>query len=174
MAEVSLCPICLDAIDADHCLSMPICGHHVHTVCALNAAQYDVRCPVCRRKDDRVVIRPTNDEMASEMFRNIEEMVEQQTTAARAYNRRKSRAIQRCDSLRRIRDQLKIERREFLQADRQLDRAWISCQRKMWMSDADIVAMKAERTRLQKRVTALNRRLTSRLEPLIGVPPDAP
>jgi len=173
MVENALCPICLDAIDADDCIAMPVCGHRVHTVCALNAAQYDVRCPVCRYKDERVLVRPTNDDMASEMFRNLEALVERQTTAARAYSRRKSQVIQRCDSLRRIRDQLKIEQRCFLEADRQLDRKWADCQRTMWMTDANIVAIKAQRTRFRRRMTALNRRLALRLEPLIGLPPDA-
>lgn len=172
MNDSDLCPVCLDPVDAENHLAMPGCGHRVHVVCALSAAQYDPRCPVCRCRDARIVQRASEEDHAVDIFRNIEAFAARQNQAVRSYNRRRSRAIQRRESLRRMRDKLKMERRSFCETERELERTWNSMQRHMWTTDATIVAIKARRARAQRRITALDRRLSTRLEPMIGVPPD--
>ena len=58
------CPVCQDPLDHD-VLTLPGCGHRLHASCALSAAQYDVRCAVCRvrrrrgRVEQGVVERPS-------------------------------------------------------------------------------------------------------------------
>lgn len=47
------CPVCQDPLDHD-VLTLPGCGHRLHASCALSAAQYDVRCAVCRAVPDGV------------------------------------------------------------------------------------------------------------------------
>ena len=54
------CPVCLGEIGDVHderVMRMPVCGHLIHTACALSAAQYDTRCPMCRSHDPSIVVR---------------------------------------------------------------------------------------------------------------------
>lgn len=50
------CPVCLEAVTVGDpgTLRLPGCGHQLHVSCALNAAQYDARCPSCRAVPDGV------------------------------------------------------------------------------------------------------------------------
>ena len=50
------CALCLEEIGSDVC-NIPGCGHRVHTSCLLTAAQYDVRCPLCRRVPEGVKVK---------------------------------------------------------------------------------------------------------------------
>ena len=50
---------------------MPVCKHLVHTTCALGAAQYDVRCPICRTQCPTIQTR-VDDEL--QIFRHLEEI----------------------------------------------------------------------------------------------------
>ena len=43
---MSTCGICLETITDE--LAWPSCGHMFHKTCAMNAVQYDTRCPMCR------------------------------------------------------------------------------------------------------------------------------
>ena len=53
---MSTCAICCETIcehEKESCvLSWPGCGHRFHTACALNSAQYNITCPLCRRQND--------------------------------------------------------------------------------------------------------------------------
>lgn len=46
--EDSRCPICLESLSSEGVVGWPGCEHRFHTLCALNQAQYDIRCAVCR------------------------------------------------------------------------------------------------------------------------------
>lgn len=52
------CCICLSPIreGPSHRLTLPGCDHAFHASCMLTNAQYDVRCPVCRRVPEGVVV----------------------------------------------------------------------------------------------------------------------
>ena len=54
--QAHVCPVCLDDMSSDDpaCIMVhPGCKMHcMHAVCALNNAQYDLRCPVCRQLHD--------------------------------------------------------------------------------------------------------------------------
>lgn len=161
------CPVCLDSFEDSNVLSMPICGHRVHVSCALNAAQYDTRCPICRTKDPSISSRSDDD-----IFTHIQEITNRHAASLRRYQQRRTRAIRQRDSLKRIRDRLTAERRSFEQVDRELEREWISLQKRQWVSDAKIADIKMRRKKLRRRVTDLNRRLEHRLQLIIGDEPE--
>ena len=55
--ENDCCAICLSEVSSDERLRLPGCGHLFHVHCALDAAQSDVRCPVCRQVPEGVTVR---------------------------------------------------------------------------------------------------------------------
>lgn len=54
--DPDVCPVCLFPLEGDEkgAMCMPVCGHKIHTICALGAAQYDLRCAVCRVQDPTI------------------------------------------------------------------------------------------------------------------------
>ena len=53
----NVCVICCDSMESREVLKWPGCCHEFHSSCALNAAQYDVRCPLCRHTCDDIIPR---------------------------------------------------------------------------------------------------------------------
>ena len=53
------CCVCQENMQPDDAttLTWPGCGHRIHVACALSAAQYDVRCPLCRHQHEGLVPR---------------------------------------------------------------------------------------------------------------------
>lgn len=50
------CCVCHEPLTHD-VVALPGCGHVLHVACALTNAQYNVRCPMCRRVPDGVQVR---------------------------------------------------------------------------------------------------------------------
>ena len=165
-----VCPICLDDLDdAGTTMCMPTCNHRVHTWCALQAAQYDVRCPVCRHKDERVSSR--SDQESSDVFSQLESIADVHNGNVRRYRQRRARVIGRSNSMRRTRDHANASRRKLHENSKQIDRAWCGIQREAWNTNDTILALRKERTRHQRRYNYHNRKLEDRLNELIGSPP---
>lgn len=63
MGECEICAVCQEQIpNMEESMMWPSCHHKLHTTCALQLAQYDVRCPVCRcssvpRRQSHFVLR---------------------------------------------------------------------------------------------------------------------
>lgn len=76
------CCICLEAVTTaeDGVVRWPGCDHRVHVACMLTAAQYDVRCPLCRQVPSKVQVRPPEEDFLSE---TEEEELEQEATDSR-------------------------------------------------------------------------------------------
>lgn len=166
-----LCPICLaDMPDDAATLRMPVCGHLIHTTCALSAAQYDVRCPVCRTRDPSI---ETKTDRETRIFSQLEEYATRQDELVRTYKRRRAQVIRRHDSLKRLRDRARDEKRSFALIDIELDREWVRLQRDAWINNETIKDIKNRRRRQQRRLSDINRRLNQRLYPLLGTPPES-
>lgn len=54
------CPICKEPATTEGGLCKRRCGHVYHTACALEAAEHDPRCPLCRRLDSDPVEEVTD------------------------------------------------------------------------------------------------------------------
>ena len=105
--EVDLCPICLEPFDrANPSMNMPSCNHALHVRCALSAAQYDVRCPICRCKNPLIIDKndmyASNDplEAIAATSINIAELYDEHELLHRRYQRKRASCIRRHDSLR--------------------------------------------------------------------------
>ena len=167
--ECETCPVCREDLTQQPTLMMPVCGHKVHTSCALNAAQYDVRCPLCRAQDPNI---ETKRDRESRVFSQIEEYAAHQEHAVRQYRRRRSRVICAHPSLRKMRDRAQQNQRELTRLDRELSQRWLQAQRRLWSEDATIAEIKTQRRRVQRRLSMSNRALNERLNMHIGEAPD--
>tara|TARA_B110000008_G_C16933608_1_gene549711 strand:- start:846 stop:1439 length:594 start_codon:yes stop_codon:yes gene_type:complete len=164
------CPICLLPFgDNDNILSMPICGHKIHTKCELKAAQYDSRCPLCRTKDPEITSRQ-DDDVA--MYTNLENLANEHAENLRKYQRKRSRILKKHSHLGKLRDKLKSERKAYDDKERELEKHWMNIQRITWNSDPNIVRLKDERKKLQRKSNQLYRKLEKELLDKCGPKPD--
>ena len=111
------CPICFEELgeSIENC-AMPLCHHKVHVRCLLQAAQYDLRCPICRCKDPHIIEKKTDGE---EQMSYIENLFERHQIATKQYQRKRSRLISKNSNMQKIRDQLKEVNKKFIAAQRQ-------------------------------------------------------
>lgn len=168
--EQDECPVCLEGLhDPLRCLRMPICGHTIHVSCALSAAQYDVRCPLCRTKDPLIDSRQDEERR---MFSEMEEDALREEELARRYKRRRSAVIRRHNSLKKLRDRMREEKKAFSSINNELERTWMQLQRRCWNEDVALQLIKQNRRKHQRRYSSSNRRMQNRLKALIGSPPD--
>lgn len=168
MEDEDICPICLEPLDdpENDSLKMPVCRHRVHVRCALESAQYDARCPLCRND----CITPRRDDSILHRF---EADLQHRLAWHRTYQSRRSRVIRRHNSLKKLRDRVKEASRAYTTADRELDQEWSNLLRTLWMSDEVINTLKTERTRCQRRLSRYKLQLRRRLEEMIGEEPPA-
>lgn len=164
------CPICLAPLShPEQVMHMPVCGHCIHTTCALSAAQYDVRCPVCRTRDPSIESKTDRE---TRIFSQLEEYASRQEQLVRSYKKRRAAAIRRRASLKKMRNRFRDEKKKFADLNTELDRAWIRIQRDRWSNDETLKEIKLRRRRQQRRMYLANKRLNARLHPLVGSPPE--
>lgn len=168
-AEGEVCPVCLECLAERPLLRMPVCQHPIHVTCALGAAQYDVRCPVCRTQDPTIETKQDRD---TRLFDQLEEYAQQQERIASRHQRRRADVIRTHPSLSKIRNRMRENERLFVKLDKELDRTWSRLQRRMWSEHETVVDMRRQRNRARNRYNADRRKLDARLAPLIGEAPE--
>lgn len=164
------CPICLETFEeCDNTLCMPVCNHRIHTRCELKAAQYDARCPICRTKDPELTTRQDDD---MNIYTTLEQVANEHDIEIRRYNRKRSRTIAKSLQLKLIRDKLNTERKKFVSKEKQLEREWARIQKHQWNHNPEIMHMKNDRKKIQRRQNALCKRLEAELTAILGPKPD--
>lgn len=167
--EGDLCAICTEPLQ-EHTVTLPGCGHVFHVACMLSCAQYDARCPLCRKvplgvhlmHDTRIMtltapVRFTNEQALHREWRRY--------TARRArYFRRNPCAQAMFYELRSVRTSMTRD----MDRTRQVFRR--RC-RDVWRDDAELVALRAGIVRLRRRERRLERALVTELERSIGPEP---
>lgn len=149
-------------------MRMPICNHVVHVSCALNAAQYDVRCAICRTRDPNI---ESKYEREQRIFAQLQQYASLQEATNRRYNRRKSRVVRNSESLRKLKERLRTVQREFADIERKLDRSWTVATRSVWNTDAEINSIRNERRKYQRKLSNLSRQFDKKLQDRIGQAP---
>lgn len=174
---MTTCAICLEDIDSSthvhDVLCMPVCHHRLHTVCALRAAQYDLKCPVCRTRDPSFEsAAPADEETAhATLLRQLGEIGSRHAVMQQRYQRRRTRAIRQNAALLKLKNRLAAENIDLQRSTRDLERQWVLAQRTLWKEDICINEIKTTRRRHQQRSSALTRRLDARVELELGPPP---
>lgn len=169
------CPVCLEDMSSDDpsCLMVhPGCKVHcLHVGCALNNAQYDLRCPVCRQIHDGAQSRaakPTllihssavqgqdalsgsvlealvarlDATVADEPERSEDDDRTDIIRAVRSYNSRRARTIRGDARLSELRQKVDRSRRRANELCRELESTWVTMQREAWRSDETITALR--------------------------------
>lgn len=199
--DVLECPVCLEVMQDDATmLRHPGCGHAMHTVCALNAAQYDVRCPLCRgahadlkpRCEDEeegqgsttVVMRAAISRASMELLREVvaregfelpadddDDEEEERLRARRRWSGRKQRLLRARPDLRDLSERMRGEQRAVRAERASLDRLWARKERALWAEDEEVGEARERCRRLARRASRLKCRLERLLEAHIGPPP---
>ena len=166
------CPICLEPFsDSDNTLCMPVCMHKIHTKCELSAAQYDTRCPLCRTTDDDIISKPNNEEITNEIYSNIEQIVNEHEEEVSRYKRKRNKAIKKNSKLSKMNERLKKEKKSFVIKEKELVTEWASIQKEIWMKHPQISRLKLERKKIQRKQSALCKKLEKEVEDMIGPKP---
>lgn len=69
--DQTTCTVCFGDLDEAETVTLPGCGHAFHTACILTAAQYDVKCPVCRRVPNGIDERASPQQRAHPLERSV-------------------------------------------------------------------------------------------------------
>lgn len=172
------CPICLDELLEKDSMLWPECMHKVHTWCALTAAQYDARCPMCRGQSSSISFRQSesddeDDEEDSEddLWERLEENLKKYESDVKRYKARRYRIIRKNETLRNLQDKLNDAQKQFKNRDKQLDKEWSDWQRIGWTQNERIIELKQMRQRTMRKISYLTKRIDKRVTECIGSPP---
>ena len=169
----ALCVICQD--DASPCdLRLPGCSHAFHAACILTFAQYDARCPVCRRVPVGVRERKPDEEVPT-VYLSLEPDLNHRTRDQRLlwsrYRNRRRRLLNRnlellvdFNRLRDLRFLIEEERR------RAESRYKILC-RETWRTDTAIREHMRTVGRLRRRERRLEQSLHEAFRGRLGSEP---
>lgn len=178
-----ICPICLGEMkeSCNDSLLWPSCNHRVHTLCALNAAQYDVRCPMCRTLDDKIKVRDSVEEGGEEdsddsenFLETVERMIVEHERNMKNYKSKRYRLIRSDEKMRKLHAKVQESDRILKTYDRDLDREWNILQKSMWNTNKKICSLRNHRKGALRRSGYFNRRLDAEVEKRIGSPPEPP
>jgi len=127
------CPVCLETLENTNICKMPICNHSIHVSCALNAAQYDIRCPLCRMSDPNIIPK---DRYENEAIEGLQTFANDAERLVRNWNQRKYRVIQNNPKLRIKRDKMKEARKKWQQFDKETDKLWDNIIQDQWKNNS--------------------------------------
>lgn len=147
------------------------CGHVMHTGCMLTAAQYDVRCPVCRQVDGSVTTRVSDEDDVAEWMHELERLSTEYSVHRRNYTAKRSRLIRKDMRLRTLHDRVKHAHEDALTFNDDLTRQWNAMQRKIWREDEQLLRIKRLRTNSLRRWHRLKKQLNEAVENNIGPEP---
>ena len=160
------CPVCMDPVEETSCLRLA-CGHTVHDYCMLSAAQYDVRCPVCRQVGPNIAVRDDARE-TNDVLEEVERIHREFRQRVRHYNIKRNRAIRKHDRLLLLRNNIRTTYNDVCTQDEQLHRYWNQLQRTMWRDDTTLADMKRLRSNSMRRLNRMTRQLNESVENVIG------
>ena len=181
--EDAQCVICCEgACD----VALPGCGHRFHTACILSHAQYDVKCPVCRRtpdgvrararEADAVVYVATLDDLPSELiagWRRGEEEDDGERDEWIRYRTRRRRCLNRDPRLLADFNRLRDLRRSIQERRGTAETRYKLLCRDVWRRDETIRAHIRTIERLRRQERRLERRVHDDLLERIGPEPES-
>jgi hypothetical protein len=167
--------------------------HRMHSACALNNAQYDLRCPICRQLHEGAQERPAKHTLlvhsasvaalrahGGGVLASLLERLDATEGGAAAdarramqtYRSRRSRAIRGDARLSELRGNAARTRRTSAETYRQLTATWASMQREAWRSDATINTLRRSYQNSRRQYNRWNQLLEEALLERVGLPPD--
>jgi len=161
---MDVCAVCIEPLD-DGTVRLPGCGHSFHLHCVMNFCRYNARCPICRSLPLGVTDLPHNT-----ITLRIVDRPEPRLTWQRYRNRRR-RVLNNDPRLNHMFECVKRLRREISMAQNDIDRVFTRRCRDIWRIDPEIMSMRANIVRMQRRRRKLEQTLYERLHPLLGSEP---
>ena len=162
------CPVCQDVFThQDNVCKMPVCHHTIHVSCALNAAQYDVRCPLCRTSDPSIVPK---DQADDELLQEYEEYAVQTARLIRNYRQRQYRAIRRSPALTQKRTQLRDAHQKFRDAHADTARETTIIMRRTWNEHPDLKEKRRTLLHFRRAYMRVQRQFNAALDEAVPSP----
>ena len=145
----------------------------MHTLCMIDAAQFDTRCPICRFRPEglRERARREEDSTNDEIVEQLRQLHDVYVRESRAYARRKTRLFQRRPSLRELRDKLVLARRAQREFDQRLNSMWARVRNEAWATHSGLNDLKQQRRNALRRLRRAEDSLQSRLDQELGPHP---
>ena len=170
------CPICFEEFDSEnnvknHTCNFPVCNHKIHVSCMLQAAQYDIRCPICRTQDPNIVSRGQV-EHPNPGLEQLEEIIQNHRIEERRYKQRRAKLLRENKKFKQANEQMKKEKKIFTELDRELERRWMSKQRKTWKMDSKINELKEKRRKQQQKTARIAKKIDTFVEEQLGPRPN--
>lgn len=161
-----VCGICMEDLVEGVC-PLPGCEHRFHLSCLLESAQYDVRCPMCRRippgvraKHDRSSLDGV-DGMVDGRGVNVDHV----RARWRRFVDRRRRLLRRNPALHDAWRRLKQLHSEVNAQAHTTQRLYDDKCREVWRDDPDVTAARQHLSRLRRRQRRLQRTIDAAIEP---------
>ena len=198
------CVICCEPIPEyeKERLVWPTCNHVFHKICAMNACQYSIKCPMCRHEDDgitarqitildvlrehdtlitdnvnRVIMHTEPNESFS--FTDLNERLqdslnsyENNMRARRNYMSKRRRLIRSNTKLSKL--NVMIKKEEYLMKDvtRELKETWSEIMKHEWKNNVKLCDTRSNYNRKRDVLTRHRRELKKIIETHIGPEPE--
>ena len=162
------CVLCLEKLDG-LITELPGCGHKIHTHCMLTAAQYDVRCPLCRSVPLNVNLRQEVNESPS---RVIETLHANYMNSRRRWQQKKSKLLSKRADLKSLNEKLKECRNNYVLSEKELEKVWNVKMKALWAGDNELKTLQANHAKTRNKHTRLLKRFNNKIEDIIGKCPE--
>lgn len=165
-----LCAICFDEENTSSMVSLPGCGHSFHVSCALTAAQYDAKCPVCRKVPSGVEPRMPEATIVIVGMEEANDDDDGQREWVRYRNRRR-RCMNRNPAILDSFNKLKEVRQQINAACDAAEREYTQRCREVWRTNPIVREHALQIGRLRRRERRLQRFVHDELRDRIGPEP---
>lgn len=181
-----VCAVCVEEVEDSAAIRLPGCGHVFHASCALAFAQYDVRCPVCRRVPEGVAPRGEREGGSEgeegrgehvvvvqweDVVRAAREEEEERRAEWRRYCARRRRLLNREPSLHAMFEDLKRSRARIETSLAAANRIHARLSREAWRNDPAVRVHRDDAARERRREGRLARTLHAALHARLGSEP---
>lgn len=164
-----VCGICMEDLVEGVC-PLPGCEHRFHLSCLLESAQYDVRCPMCRRTPSGVRVKHS---MEAERVEGVDDArveegvvdIEGVRLQWRRFVDRRRRLLYRNPILHDVWRRLKQLTVEVNAQAHTTQRLYDNKCRLVWRDDPDVIVARQHLSRLRRRQRRLQRTIDAVIEP---------
>lgn len=162
------CSICLEVIEENQASCTLSCNHVFHTSCMLNAAQYDLRCPMCRTLSENVLPRNENTTADIPILDLNSTILNTFMRERRNYRNKRNRTIRNDMQLKKMNDICKSIHKDLQYLDNQLTTTWNKKTKELWKMDTTIQEMRAEHEKKRRKYNRLSRKINKEVRDRIG------
>lgn len=166
------CAICLEPLNSSNSCNLPGCNHSFHVSCIISNAQYDTKCPMCRRTIPDIrekKIEPASDTVETT---SLETLYDEYQRKRRRYLTKRRKIIKENNKIKILEKKVKESNKLMKDIEKELDKLWNEKTKVLWSDDNEIKEIKTSLTKHRKKNNRLNNLLKDELNDKIGPIPE--